>query len=59
MSYDVGFKAFAEEHVAVSFEVPVLFFAVVVWAANLSHQAAKQQEHKGVVFKHETHTKAS
>jgi len=38
----------------------MLFFAVVVWATNLSHQAAvKKPKHKSMIFKHETHTKAS
>lgn len=35
MPYDVGFKAFVEEHVAVSLPVPMLFPAAVVWAADL------------------------
>lgn len=57
ISYDVGLKDFEEEYAARSFQVPMLFFAVI-WADNLLYNAAaaNQPKHKGMLLKHKTHT---
>lgn len=58
ISYDVGLKDFEEEYAARPLQVPMLFFAFVIWAENLLYNAVtvNKPEHKDMLLKHETHT---